>query len=391
MEISKIVNDYLGEIINFRRDLHAHPELSMKEYRTSKKVAEELKKLGLEVQENVGGTGVVGILEGGKPGETLGLRADMDALPIVEQTGLSFESQHEGVMHACGHDVHTSILLGTAVILSKFRADIEGTIKFIFQPGEERMKGARSMIEAGVLKNPDVDAIVCLHCWPELEAGKVGLRKGAIMAASDYFDITIQGQGGHAAYPHKCVDPMIIAARIIDSLQTIVSRELPPYESAVVTIGKIAGGSSYNIIAPEVTMGGTVRTTSKEIQQQMPEVIERIITNIANAHRGTAELTYHKGTPPLINNIELVNTFERSATVALGGKNVTYLPNPAMGGEDFSFYLQHVPGMLFRLGTNNEDERSQYPLHHPSLIFDEKAISAGIKVMSRFALDYLKH
>lgn len=390
LSITIMAEQLKGKIIDIRREIHEHPELSSYEFNTSKLVAKQLTEAGLEVTIGVGGTGVVGLLRGKHPGKTIGLRADMDALPIKEQTNLSFSSKEKDVMHACGHDMHTAILIGSAFILKQFQEQLHGNIKFIFQPAEEEARGATNMINDGVLVNPLVDAILCLHCWPELPAGKIGIRKGTVCAATDDIEINIEGRGGHAAHPHKSIDPLPIAGNILSTLQTIVSRELPPYEPAVITIGTIQGGTASNVIASQVEMKGTVRTINHDTRAKMQTTIERIVSKSAESMNGKATLTYHYGTPPLINNNELVALAEQSVVKQLGIDHLEYLENPSLGGEDFAYYLEHVPGMLFRLGTNNESEASKRSLHNSGVIFSEEAIVPGMIVMSEMALGFLK-
>ncbi|MGP4105935.1 M20 metallopeptidase family protein [Virgibacillus sp. L01] len=391
MDIRSITSEIKEQMILIRRHLHKNPELSMKEYNTTKIIIETLKDTNIELSELPNGTGVVGVLRGGSEGLTLGLRADIDALPIIENTGLDFTSENEGIMHACGHDIHTTVLLGAALVLDRMKDSLEGNIKFIFQPGEEIMKGAQFVMEQGVLQNePKVDRIVCLHTWPLIEAGQIGVRKGPIMAATDSFEIEVQGTGGHAAHPHKSVDPIPIAGEIIGALQTIVSRSISPLESAVVTFGQINGGNADNIIANKVVLSGSVRTLTPEMRNHIKEQVVQISEHIAIGHKSKATVSFKPGSHPVINNNELVEVMSDTVKEYLDEESLVYLPEPSLGGEDFSFYLQEVEGMLFRLGTKNEQEASTRSLHNPGLIFDEKAIPTGIIAMSSFALEYLK-
>lgn len=388
MKFLQLAEEINGKILRIRRHLHQYPELSFQEFETSRLVEKVLRDAGLEVTTGIAGTGVVGLIRGKQPGKTLAIRADMDALPIKEETGLDFSSCNEGVMHACGHDFHTSILLGTAMLLNKCKEQIQGNIKFIFQPAEEKLGGAEKMIEEGVLKNPSVDAIIALHCWPELPAGTIGIRKGALMAATDLLDITVKGVAGHAAHPHKSVDPIVISGHILTALQTIVSREVAPVDSSVITIGKIIGGSAHNIIAPNVKLSGTVRTINPELRKKMPAMIKRMVVNIAASMNGTAEVNYTFGSPPLINNEEIVDIVGSAVTDLLGKEKLVHLNYPSMGGEDFAFYLEQLPGMMFRLGTANEKMESKLALHNSRLIFDENSIATGIAIMCEVAMRY---
>ena len=387
--IHELTQEIEEQITSIRRHVHENPELSFQEKNTTEFIYNTLKDTSIQTQRFPSGTGLVGVLEGKGDGPTLGIRADIDALPIKEETNLEFASKNPGVMHACGHDIHTSVLLGTAIVLDRLKDQINGKIKFIFQPAEETMQGAKYMIEEGVLTNPDVDNIVCLHTWPFTDAGKIGVRHGAIMASTNRFEITVSGTGGHSAHPHKSVDPIPIAAQIVTGLQQIVSRKLPPLDSAVITIGQIHGGTADNVIAKNVTISGTVRTLKTEVNEKIKQSMEEIAGNIAKAYHATAELAYFPGSPPVINNDALVDLLQETVIESLGEENLEYLPEPSLGGEDFSFYLQHVDGMLFRLGTRNDTEASQRGLHNPGIIFDEKAISTGITTMSSFAVKYL--
>ncbi len=391
MSFLQLAEEMKEKIIGFRRHLHQHPELSFLEYRTAEFVAGILEEYEIDVERNVAGTGIIGMITGDLPGKTVALRADMDALPIEEQTNLPYSSSNRGVMHACGHDFHTSILLGTAIILSQYKDKLKGNIKLIFQPGEEKLTGAKKMIEAGVLKNPCVDAIMALHCWPELPAGTVGVRKGPITAAADFLEITIRGKEGHAAHPHKCVDPIVIAGHIVSALQTVVSREIAPTDPAVVTIGKINGGTASNVIPSSVQLSGMIRTVNPDLQKRMPEIIERIVCKSAESMNGEAEVKYMSATPPLICHDGMVGLIDNVVTDLLGRDRLVYLENPSLGSEDFSFYANEIPGVLFRLGTHDEREDSRFPLHNSRVTFAEEALTTGVAVMCGAAVHYLSN
>lgn len=390
MDISRRVADIQEEVISIRRHIHQYPELSGCELATSALIARELKALGIEVQAREGTPGVVGLLAGNAPGKTIAVRADIDALKLQENTGLAFSSRHSGVSHSCGHDIHTAVLLGCAKVLSGMRNEFPGNVKFIFQPAEESLGGAQPMIEAGVLENPRVDAILALHCWPELPAGTVGFKRGSFMASSDNVEITITGRAGHAAHPHKSIDPVVIAGQVLTAMQTIVSREVSPVDSAVITIGKINGGTAPNIIAAEVEMAGTVRTVTPELRERMPGIIERLVCKMAESLNGGAAVKYLRGTPPLVNDNTVLDAVMQSAVCALGEDKVIGLDSVSMGGEDFAFYLEKVPGAMFRLGTANDNPDSRLALHNPKLIFDEQAIVTGIAVMCEATVRYLR-
>lgn len=385
-----LIDKHIMEIIEFRRDLHEHPELGMEEIRTSKKVAEELEKLDLEVQTGIGKMGVVGLLKGNKEGRTILLRADMDALPLEELTELPFKSKNLGVMHACGHDIHTSILLGAAKVLSEMKDDIKGNIKFVFQPAEEASPtgGARYMIEDGVLENPNVDAALALHVW-NMPVGKVGLRPGPMMAQSDRLFITIKGSSSHAAQPQNGVDAIVASGYILTALQTIVSRNIDPMESAVITIGKINGGNRYNVIADNVSMEGTVRIFNPKIADMMPKRIKKVVENISIAFGCECEVDYVKGYSLLANDERLTIEVIDSLKEIIGEENVIIAEKPASGGEDFSAFTNLVPSVYFWLGMVSDINRDKCTIHNPNLIVDENCIPVGIKAMVNSAINFL--
>ncbi|WP_422122386.1 M20 family metallopeptidase [Planococcus sp. X10-3] len=390
MDLQQYVEEIQDQLIEVRRHLHENPELSMQEFNTTKFIREILKDTSIEWQETGMETGLIGLMHGADgPNPVLMLRGDIDALPIVEDTELPFASKNSGVMHACGHDLHTTVLIGTALVLNRLRESWKGTIKFVFQPAEEIMGGAKRMIEAGVLENPVPNHVVCLHTWPYTDAGKIGVKNGPIMAASDMFEVEITGSGGHAAHPHKSIDPIPVATDMIAAFQKIVSRNLSPLESAVITVGQIHGGSANNIIANNVTLSGTVRTLNEETRSMVKKRMEEVAEHTALASNAKATVEFQPGSPPLINDDALVLTMEQALTKHLGEANIDYLKEPSMGGEDFAFYLEHIPGMLFRLGTGTDNERTRRPLHNAGIVFDEQAIPAGVTAMSGFAIEYL--
>lgn len=389
MDIAKYVKEIEKEMIEIRRYIHENPELSLQEFNTTAFIKEKLKSTAIEWQDMGTETGLVGLLKGGSSDcSVLALRGDIDALPIYEDTDLPFSSKNKGVMHACGHDLHTTVLIGTAIVLDQLKKNWEGTIKFIFQPAEETLSGSKKMISAGVLKNPAVDHIACLHTWPYTDSGKIGIKKGPIMSASDMFEIEIIGAGGHAAHPHKSIDPIPIASDIISAIQKIVSRNLSPLDSGVVTIGQIHGGSASNIIANNVEMSGTIRTLNRDTRDMIKKRMEEIVYHISAASGATATIKFDEGCLPVINDYDLVDIMENALIKNLGKDNIDYLNEPSMGGEDFSFYMAHVPGMLFRLGTGTDNERTRRPLHNAGIVFDEEAIATGILAMSGFAIQY---
>lgn len=396
-EINARADKIAPEIVSIRRDIHQHPELSGSEERTSKIVADYLKSLGIETHTDIAHHGVVGILRGGLPGPVVALRADMDALPIVEETNLPFASQNKGVMHACGHDVHTSTLLGVANILASMRSELPGTVKFIFQPSEEGAlaaggySGAKLMIKEGVLANPKPDVIFALHVNPSYYVGQIGYRPGAIMASADYFTIEVGGQKAHGAMPWQGVDAIVVAAQIVNNLQTIVSRQVNIIDSpSVITIGTIQGGARANIVADSVKMEGTIRTfdpvTRKEIQQR----IQKMATEVANASGASANVIIKSGAPVTYNDPQL--TAKMLPTLeSVAGKGQLFVSLPWTTSEDFGYYEQVIPGMYFYLGVapKNADLNKMAPIHSAKFMADEGAIKVGMKALASLAVDYM--
>lgn len=385
-DLQALVKKIAPGIVELRRDIHAHPECSYQEKRTSSLVAEHLEALGLEVQTGVAKTGVVGLLRGGKGGRTVALRADMDALKIQEQSGLPYASKIKGRMHACGHDGHTAILLGTANLLSELGSGFRGNVKFIFQPAEEGGAGAKLMCERGVLLNPEVDAIFALHSWPFTEVGTIAIKYGTMMASADAFRLVIRGKGTHGAYPHRGVDPIVISAKIIENLQSIISREKDPVEPAVITVGTIHGGTARNAIPDHVVMEGTVRTLTPESRFHIPKAMRRVIGATARAFRANYRFQYIDGYPLTINDREMVDLVREVGEEVLGKNSVHTLQEASMGGEDFSYYLQLVPGAMFRLGVGRSGGLPPIPLHSPRFDFNDEAIAPGMKVLAAIAL-----
>lgn len=387
-ELLQLAKPLQQQLTAWRRDFHRHPETGYEEFRTSALVAEHLEKLGLEVTRNVGGTGVVGLLRGETPGPTIGLRADMDALPIQDQKTVDYSSQVAGKAHLCGHDAHTAILMGTAQLLTELGKPKAGNIKFIFQPAEEGLAGARAMIEDGVLENPRVEAIAGLHMFPDLETGKLGVSKGVAFASADAFTVKVLGKGGHAARPHEGIDAIAVSAQVISALQNISSRMVDPLEPVVVTIGKISGGYMGTAIAPEVEMTGTIRTLSRELRERMPGLVEQVVGGVCASFGAGYELKFGAGYPIVINDPDMVDLMTVTSEQVYGSKQWSYI-KPSTGGEDFAFYCEHVPGVFFRLGSGNGEERTRYPLHHPMFDLDETALPYGVSLLSAIALNFL--
>ncbi|NLK18412.1 MAG: amidohydrolase [Synergistaceae bacterium] len=392
-ELKNLVAKHLEKIMDLRCRIHKNPELSNEEAATAELVAATLKETGMKVITGVSGHGVVGVLQGAGEGPCIALRADMDALPMEEKTGHPCESRVKGVMHACGHDVHTATLLGAALVLSEVKDRFNGTVKFVFQPAEEfnPTGGAPGMIDGGVLQNPDVDGIVGLHVWPSLPTGTVATKDGALMGASDRLFLTVKGRGAHGSEPDNGVDAIAIASQIISALQTIVSRNVSPLDAAVVTIGTIKGGDRYNVIAEEVVLEGTVRTVNPETQEKMPGRIETLAGGIARGMGGDCEMKYIRGYPPLMNDPGLTKKVLSTLAGIVGEENVIKVEKPALGGEDFAFFTRKVPGCFLWLGCRPEGvaKEDMAPLHNNRFLPDEKSVPLGVEVMVRCALDFL--
>ena len=393
------------KVIEWRRHFHQFPELSNREFKTAEKVAEHLRHLGLDVKTKVAHTGVVGLLKGGRPGPVVALRADMDALPVTERVDVPFASrvraeyngQQVGVMHACGHDTHTAILMGVAEILSSIKKDLKGTVKFIFQPAEEGAPrgeegGARLMVKEGVLENPKVDVIFGLHIWSLMEAGTIGYRPEGTMAASDSLRITVKGRQTHGSTPWTGVDPITVSAQIIMGLQTVISRQTNLTENAaVITIGSIHGGLRSNIIPEQIEMIGTIRTLNTEMQDKIHEKIRQTVTKIAESAGAVADVRIGKGCPVTYNDPELTAMMLPSLKQAAGAGNVNLI-NAITGAEDFSFYQQQVPGLFFFLGGMPKGKKPEEaaPHHSPDFYIDESAMKLGVRAMSYLVLDYME-
>ena len=379
----KVLSD---KIISIRRDIHQHPELAFDEHRTAQLVADRLQSFGMDVQTGVGKTGVVGILKGNGSGKTIALRADMDALPMQEINDIPYKSQNDGVMHACGHDGHTAMLLGAAEALSQKTDTLNGTVKFLFQPAEEGQGGARYMIEDGALDG--VDEVYGIHLWNYQEYGTVGVKPGPILAAADLFEITVHGKGGHGAAPQGTKDAVVIASHLVQTLQTIVSRNTNPIESTVVTIGQINGGYNFNIIADTVTMKGTSRAYTEENRQLIKTRMAEIIKGTEQIFDCTIDFDYEDGYPPTVNHpIESEKLLNAARQIVDDGAGAPYL---SMGGEDFSYFLQKVPGCFFFVGSAPKDREPLSVPHHCSHFdFDERALLVGSSVYLQLVEDII--
>lgn len=382
------LDELFGEIVDIRRHLHEYPELSFEEVETAEYIALFHENLGHEVRRSVGGNGVLAYLKGHKPGPTIALRADFDALPIQEQTDVPFKSKNDGVMHACGHDGHTASLLGLAKALNSMQSEIEGTIVFLHQHAEELPPGgAIAMIEDGCLDG--VDVIFGTHLQAQMPLGEIGYRSGPLQAAPDRFDIKILGRGGHAASPHDTKDSIVIGGQLINNLQQIVSRRINPLESAVVSICNFEAKNPYNVIADTAEMTGTVRTFKEDIRSFIEEEIERVITGTCLVSGADYEYTYTRGYPTTVNHEEETNFLAALASSVPGVEEVRETA-PVMGGEDFSYYLQHIKGTFFFTGAQSPDNTEAYPHHHPKFDIDERALLIAAKALGTAALNYAK-
>ncbi len=374
--------DVRSRVVELRREIHRHPELGFEETRTQALVERELDELGIE-HRRVAKTGVVGVVRGAKPGRVAGLRADMDALPITEKSGEPFSSEVPGKMHACGHDAHTAMLLGAARVLQGMRDELHGSVVLLFQPAEEGPGGAEPMIAQGALDDPKVEAVAMLHVDPRLAPGQIGVTPGPVNASADEFFVTVEGRGGHGAYPHTAADAIPAAAAIVTALQNIASRETDPLKSVVVTIGTINGGYRNNVIADEVKMTGTLRAHDPEIRNGLEARARRIIEGVAAAYNVKATLQVNYGYPPVVNNVQLAQNF-RDYMKEHSGLRVES-PPPTMGAEDFAYFAQRVPGVHVRLGIRSDKAGSIYPGHSAQFRIDEEALPVGVQTLVAFA------
>ena len=390
--IDEEVEKNRAEIVKIRRFIHMNPELGNREFETARLIAAKLEPLGFEVRTGVAGTGVVAVLRGGQPGPAVAVRADMDALPIQETANVPFKSLNPGVMHACGHDVHSSVVLGTALVLNALKDKVRGTVTFLFQPAEEGAPegeegGADLMVREGALDTPPAGAVFGFHVWPET-VGTVLFAPGIVTAASSTFVITVKGKSAHAARPHEGVDAVVVAAEIVTALQTVVSRASDPTDPAVLTIGTINGGARRNIIAERVVLEGTVRTLSETNRKKIPLLMESIVKNIAGMHDAGCQFEYKEALPSVFNNSELCAAMTPTLTKLLG-KDKTLEWKPQMIAEDFAFLARKVPGFYFFLGVKNPAQASAAPLHSPNFNPDERAIPLGMRILSHLLLDAL--
>ena len=371
---NKEIDDLVAPLVSFRRDIHANPELAYEEHRTAKKIAEALSELGLEVHTGIGRTGLVASLKVGNSDRTIGLRADMDALPIHEETGLPYASRHPGVFHGCGHDGHVSMLLGAAQHLANTRR-FDGTVHFIFQPAEEGEAGARAMIKDGLFERFPCDRVFAFHNWPDLPAGTISTRSGPIMAAADKFEILVEGRGGHAAMPHQTPDAILAASDLVTQLNSLVSRRISPMSTAVLSVTQIEGGSSHNVLPAAVRVVGTVRTFDADVQDRIEESLRLVAEGVAVASGTRMTVNYNRYYPATINNAQAV---EEALKAAAGVAHAEVAPHPAFTSEDFGFMLQACKGAYMWLGQGRGD--NDVPLHHPHYDFNDDILATGIRL-----------
>ncbi|MCQ4923431.1 M20 family metallopeptidase [Tissierella carlieri] len=390
LKLEELKNLYEEEVIEFRRDLHMYPELSFKEYRTTKKIKEKLISLGIEIIDLGMETGVVGLLRGKEEGPTIALRGDIDALPIQELNNVPYKSKMDGVMHACGHDFHTSSVIGAAIILSNIKNELKGNVMFVFQPAEEINKGAKLMVERGLFTDVKADLIFGLHNNPEIPWGKIAIKKGGLMAAVDTIRIKVKGKGGHGAIPNATRDPIIAASAMLMNLQTIVSRNVSPLDSAVISIGTFNSGTANNVISELVEMSGTVRSFDSKVRKMLPKRIKEVLEYTAKAYMVDVELDYIFDLPAVFNDDELTK-LAYDATKEIVGEEGIVDPRPSMGGEDFSIFTEKVPGFFFWLGVGNKEKDMNYVWHNPRFDGDDRAVIIASAVMSNMVLHGIKY
>lgn len=387
MELANKSADLHDELVRIRKDLHRFPELGFKEYRTAEKIAAYLKELGLEVRTGIGGTGVVALLRGLQSGPTVGIRACLDALAMDECSGVEYASENRGVFHGCGHDGNMTIVLGAAKILSMMREKIKGNIKLIFQPSEEETGGAIALIQAGSLHHPEVDAIVHIHNWPGLREGIIGVKAGPVLASSDVFRLDILGRPGHGAWPHLAVDPIVTAANVISTVQSIISREMDPTRPALITIGKIQGGTAVNVIPDKVTLEGTVRAYHQDARDFIARRFKELVQGVTQAARAGYELKYDRIMPPVCNDPALSAKISTILTAGLGPARVTDEIPCEMGCEEFALFQQEIPGVFLFLGSDREG-KPVVPLHDPAYVFNDSILAPGVEALCRIVLEF---
>lgn len=392
-ELYKRIDEYTkeikNEVIKIRRDLHKIPELSFDLPKTREYILNQLKKFDLEIRENVGNRGIVATLNFSEPGKNIAYRADMDALPIKEENDIDYKSNHEGKMHACGHDGHMTVALGILKIMDTLKDELKGSIKFIFQPAEETEGGAKGMIEDGALENPKVDFIFGSHIWPDIESGKFGLKYGPIMAGTDMMEIKVKGRGGHIAIPHKSINPLVVCSKILNEVEGFKNYFIDSNENAVINFGSIQGGDTFNVIPDTGVMKGSVRTFSPETKEIIKGKLKTVINNISEIYGATSTLKYIDNYPPTINSNEIIDKIENILIDIGESERVYKVKKPSMGAEDFSYYLQKVPGAFVFLGTYNKDKGITEEIHHPKYKMDEDILSDAAAIYTKIFIDFL--
>lgn len=389
MDFLNEANKIKDQLITWRRDFHSHPELDYELFRTNEKIKAFLEGEGIEYTI-VAKTGICAIIKGAKSGKTIALRGDMDALPLQDEKKCEYASKVNGKMHACGHDAHTTILMGAAKLLNAVKSELSGNIKLFFEPAEETTGGARLMIAEGVLENPKVDAVIGLHVDEAIEAGQIGVKKDVVNAASNPFTIKVKGKGGHGAHPDTTVDPVVISCNVVNALQTIISRELPPVDPGVITIGYIHGGTAQNIIPEEVKIGGIIRTMKTEHRAYVKKRLREITEGIVSAMRGSCEITIEESYPCLYNDDEILNVVKGSAEEVIGKDNINILQNPSMGVESFAYFSLERPSAFYYLGCRNEARGIVNPAHGSLFDVDEACIPIGVAIQCTAAVNYLQ-
>ena len=379
------INGILPAITNLRHTIHQNPEIAVKEYETAELIRRTLNPTDIRLLEPFLETDVVGILEGKDKGKNVTLRADIDALPMQEKTGLPYASQNAGFMHACGHDGHTAMLIGVALVLNKFRNKFAGSVRFVFQPGEEVVAAGKDLVEKGALKNPQPNAVAALHAWPDIGVGVIGSKPGVLLAAADFFNLEIKGKGAHGARPENSIDPILTAARVVEALQAVVSRNISVLDPVVLSVCRICGGSNSNVIPDSVEIEGTTRYFKPELGEKIASEMERIIKGVCDSMGASYEFSYESPYIPTINHADIVDIGRKITGEVLGTDYWQDFENPSMGGEDFSYYITEYPGAMFRIGMGGDSA----PLHNTHFDFNDDALKNGILFLASFALDIL--
>ena len=379
------INGILPAITNLRHAIHQNPEIAVKEYETAELIRKTLNPTDISLLEPFLETDVVGILEGKDKGKNVTLRADIDALPMQEKTGLPYASQNAGFMHACGHDGHTAMLIGVALVLNKFRNEFAGSVRFVFQPGEEVVAAGKDLVEKGALKNPQPNAVAALHAWPDIGVGVIGSKPGVLLAAADFFNLEIKGKGAHGARPENSIDPILTAARVVEALQAVVSRNISVLDPVVLSVCRICGGSNSNVIPDSVEIEGTTRYFKPELGEKIASEMERIIKGVCDSMGASYEFSYESPYIPTINHADIVDIGRKITGEVLGTDYWQDFENPSMGGEDFSYYITEYPGAMFRIGMGGDSA----PLHNTRFDFNDDALKNGILFLVSFALDIL--